>query len=277
LGVFVFAFLNFWSGPGIAPVIVFTAVGFFGVFSGTLGLPRSSRRVGSGVLLLLGLAFFCCMAKMLADAPDDGEESRGIPMSPFVWCIPLMSGGLLAAFLFWWPPRKKSLQPTIHAPVGSEPFFNWKFLSKVATVCEPGLSSVVRRHEHNNPMKKCSYCGAEYPDDAVMCTVDHTPFASPAEPPPPPKPGGPQYRFPPLSAADMQKDFVTLVRCPSLPAADLIMGRLEAAGIEALMPDESVMQAMCGDLNGFGYVRIQIAPKDYEAAKELLSDIYDAA
>ena len=25
-------------------------------------------------------------------------------------------------------------------------------------------------------MKKCSYCGAEYPDDAVMCAIDHTPF-----------------------------------------------------------------------------------------------------
>jgi len=25
-------------------------------------------------------------------------------------------------------------------------------------------------------MKKCSYCGAEYPDDAVVCPVDQTPF-----------------------------------------------------------------------------------------------------
>ena len=25
-------------------------------------------------------------------------------------------------------------------------------------------------------MKKCSYCGAEYPDDAVVCAVDQTPF-----------------------------------------------------------------------------------------------------
>ncbi len=25
-------------------------------------------------------------------------------------------------------------------------------------------------------MKKCSYCGAEYPDDAVMCPIDQTPF-----------------------------------------------------------------------------------------------------
>jgi hypothetical protein len=25
-------------------------------------------------------------------------------------------------------------------------------------------------------MKKCSYCGAEYPDDAVRCAIDQTPF-----------------------------------------------------------------------------------------------------
>jgi hypothetical protein len=30
-------------------------------------------------------------------------------------------------------------------------------------------------------MKKCSYCGAEYPDDAAVCPVDQTPFASPTE------------------------------------------------------------------------------------------------
>jgi hypothetical protein len=28
-------------------------------------------------------------------------------------------------------------------------------------------------------MKKCSYCGAEYPDDTVMCAVDHTPLDNP--------------------------------------------------------------------------------------------------
>src|SRR5262245_60531817 len=28
-------------------------------------------------------------------------------------------------------------------------------------------------------MKKCTYCGAEYSDDAVMCAVDHTPLDNP--------------------------------------------------------------------------------------------------
>jgi hypothetical protein len=30
-------------------------------------------------------------------------------------------------------------------------------------------------------MKKCPYCGAEYPDDVVMCAIDHTPLMSPNE------------------------------------------------------------------------------------------------
>ena len=33
--------------------------------------------------------------------------------------------------------------------------------------------------ESSYPMKKCSYCGAEHPDDAVVCAIDHTPLDSP--------------------------------------------------------------------------------------------------
>lgn len=128
-------------------------------------------------------------------------------------------------------------------------------------------------------MKKCSYCGAEYPDDAVMCPIDRTRFDRPVETPlakpdAPVETSGPKYHFPPLSASDMQKDFVTLVSCGTLSEADLIVGRLEVAGINAFIPDAMVMQMMTGDQNAFGYIRVQVAPKDYDSAKELLSDIY---
>ena len=108
-----------------------------------------------------------------------------------------------------------------------------------------------------------------------MCAIDHTPFERPAEPPPP-EPEKPEYVFPPISAADRQKDFVTLVSCATLPAADVIFGRLQVAGIEASIPDESLMNVMGGGLGAFGFVRVQISPKDYDAARELLGDIYGA-
>jgi len=128
-------------------------------------------------------------------------------------------------------------------------------------------------------MKTCSYCGAEYPDDAVICTIDHTPFERPVESEEVEQlePKNPEYRFRPISAEERQRDFVTLVTCATLPAADVIVGRLEAAGIEASIPHESVMSLMGGGVSGFGLVRVQIAPKDYEAARELLSDIYKVA
>jgi hypothetical protein len=33
-----------------------------------------------------------------------------------------------------------------------------------------------------NSMKKCSYCGAEYPDDLVACPIDQTPFEKDYQP-----------------------------------------------------------------------------------------------
>jgi len=121
-------------------------------------------------------------------------------------------------------------------------------------------------------MKKCSYCGAEYPDDAVMCAIDHTPFEIPSEPPPPPhEPKRPKYDFAPLSEADRQKDLVTLLACRTLGEADMVVSRLRAEGIEAFLPDESLMQTIAWNLNTYGYVRVQIAPRDYDAARDLLA------
>ena len=120
-------------------------------------------------------------------------------------------------------------------------------------------------------MKKCSYCGRENGDAAVYCGECGTEFERASEPPGPETRKPPPYTFAPLSAADRQKDLVTLVTCGTLLAADIVAGRLRAAGIEAFIPDEFLMQAEALNPNTFGYVRVQVAPKDYEAARELLA------
>ena len=68
----------------------------------------------------------------------------------------------------------------------------------------------------------------------------------------------------------MLKDLVVLTRCRTLLEAELIVSRLDAAGIYAFIPDQFLMQAVTWNLNTYGYVRIQVSPKDYAAAKEFL-------
>ncbi len=74
-----------------------------------------------------------------------------------------------------------------------------------------------------------------------------------------------------LPAEDRQKDLVTLVSCRTLGEADMVVSRLRAEGIDAFLPDESLMQVVGWNFNTYGYVRVQIAPKDYDAARDLLA------
>ena len=121
-------------------------------------------------------------------------------------------------------------------------------------------------------MKQCSYCGRDNADDALSCHECGTQFERPTEAPPP-EPKRPGHEVVPLSAADKEKDLVTLSSCRTLVEADMIATRLQAAGIETFLPDESLMQVIGWNLNTYGYVRVQIAPKDYDAAKDLLTEI----
>ena len=87
-------------------------------------------------------------------------------------------------------------------------------------------------------MKTCSYCGAEYPDNAVVCASDQTPLDRPSEPPPPPPTIEEiEYDFVPLSEADYQNDLVTLMRCHTLLEADMVVAQLRGSEIEAFLPD----------------------------------------
>jgi len=127
-------------------------------------------------------------------------------------------------------------------------------------------------------MKTCPYCGAEYPDDTSCCVIDETPLSPPPAAPPadadpvttatPPA----EFEIPPLTDEQRQMDLVTLVRCGTLISADLIASRLRAAGIDAFIPDQSVVQTMGYNLNAVGYVRVQVSPADYDQARDILND-----
>ncbi len=119
-------------------------------------------------------------------------------------------------------------------------------------------------------MKRCSYCGRDNNDDAAQCLECGTKFEPPSAPALP-ETGRPEYEIAPLAALDKQKDFVTLVTCRTLMAADIVVGRLQAAGISAFLPDENLMQTIGWNFNTFGYVRVQVSPNDYDAAKTLLT------
>ena len=52
----------------------------------------------------------------------------------------------------------------------------------------------------------------------------------------------------------------------------MVVSELEAAGITALIPDEFIAEAMAFNPNAVGYVRVQVSPRDYEAAKDVIED-----
>ena len=125
-------------------------------------------------------------------------------------------------------------------------------------------------------MKRCTYCGREENDDTTNCSqCGKAAFTSIASNAPTteservPKGKG-KLEFVPLLTEDAHNDLVTLLRCRTLLDADLIALRLKSAGIRAFIPDEFLMQSISWNVNTFGFVRVQVPPADYQAAKDFL-------
>jgi hypothetical protein len=122
-------------------------------------------------------------------------------------------------------------------------------------------------------MKNCGYCGRENDDKAAHCRECGTEFVRAELPPTKPseKSDGPGDQSAPMSPDERVQDLVILARCRTLLEADLLVSRLEAAGIPAFIPDQSLVQLVAWNVNTYGYVRVQVSSKDYEAARQLIS------
>src|SRR5260370_24204768 len=120
-------------------------------------------------------------------------------------------------------------------------------------------------------MKFCVYCGHENDETALQCRECGTEeFKSSSTTSASDESAGQKLQFAHLAPREMQNDLVTLVRCRTLLEADLIVSQLEPAGIPAFVPDQFLMQLTAFE-NTFGFVRVQVSPLSYDAAKELLS------
>ena len=122
-------------------------------------------------------------------------------------------------------------------------------------------------------MKHCACCGRENDDAAMRCRECGTEFKVSTSTDTIAETPKPRFDFKPLAAEDIERDLVTLVTCRRLWEADMVVSRLEAAGIISFIPDQFLMQAICWNLNTYGYVRVQVSPNDYDAAREILSAV----
>ncbi|HEY0457423.1 MAG TPA: hypothetical protein VGE41_13715 [Verrucomicrobiae bacterium] len=125
-------------------------------------------------------------------------------------------------------------------------------------------------------MKICSHCGRENEDRADKCEAcGQETFTTHMASGPVVDPNIATaqsdskhrifYEFMPLKPQDQNKDLVTLLKCYTLAEADSVVNCLEAAGIAVFEPDQ------VANLGNVGSVRVQISPKDYEAAREVLT------
>jgi hypothetical protein len=108
-------------------------------------------------------------------------------------------------------------------------------------------------------MKHCSYCGHDNEDTALTCAG----CGETLDLPEPPSTEG--------ELADPALSPVVVASFSSLQEASLLADRLEAAGIEAEIPEEYAEQVFSGVIP-LSRITVRVAAKDYESAKAVLAE-----
>src|SRR5689334_14952645 len=110
-------------------------------------------------------------------------------------------------------------------------------------------------------MKKCAYCGQENGEGATTCSGCGKGLALQT------RETDPQLLDPGLSP-------VVVARFSNLQEASLLVARLDAAGIEAFIPEEYGEQVFSGVV-GLERLTVRVAAKDSEAAKAIVAESGD--
>jgi len=105
-------------------------------------------------------------------------------------------------------------------------------------------------------MKSCAYCGRENQHEAKHCCECGLEFRVKEEIDP--------------RLTDPHATLITLAVFADLVHAVLLKADLEAAGIEACIP-EDLAPNLFGHFFPLARITVQVAAKDYEAAKEILA------
>lgn len=106
-------------------------------------------------------------------------------------------------------------------------------------------------------MKTCAYCGHQNEDAAVACVECGKRFETP------PVAGNPLL--------DPSLSPVIVASFSSLQQAQLLVDRLEAGGLEAVIPEEYAPQVFSGVIP-LELMTVRVAAKDLEAAKSILAE-----
>jgi len=112
-------------------------------------------------------------------------------------------------------------------------------------------------------IKHCPYCGAKYSDDIIKCPIDEQPLVRPSV-----VPSHIAQINKPGKNISPAPTWVTILTPKNNFEADIVMGRLYAAGIRARL-DRSEIGGWKGRIT---FVDVQVRAQDHDAAKELLKD-----
>src|SRR2546425_10258754 len=109
-------------------------------------------------------------------------------------------------------------------------------------------------------MKNCSYCGRENDDAAVACSECATEFES-----------LPAHEVD-QQLQDSALSLVIVGSFTNVIDATMVKTRLEAAGIEACIPEEYTPQIFWyGIPSPLERITVRVAAKDYETARQILA------